>query len=191
MKFYSLIVIISVSIFFSLSGNAQDSIPRLRNHFYGGVHLAGNSGLASIILGPKFFNDRLLIGVGYGYLPESINGVEVHSVVLKTSYNFSRGLIYKKAKWYLGVSTIYGITSNTFIKLPSYYPEEYYAQNAIHFSPYLGVSVPFLNQGLGASKFRLHAELGIVDTYLWYSLSNKQIHFWDVCNVSAGLYYHL
>ena len=181
-------------MYVSLAGQDQysDSLKNPKAAYYGGVHFAGNTGLLSISFGKKFFNDRLVLGAGYGYLPESINGVEVHSILLKTSYNFSKGILYKKAKWYAGFSTIYGIASNTFIKLPGYYPKEYYAPTAIHFAPFIGVRVPFfIYKPIWASKVCFHAELGTVDSYLWYSIINKEIKLWDIVNFSMGIYYDL
>lgn len=177
----------------SAFGTPEDSLvlkPALP--YYGGVHFAGNAGLFSVNFGTKFFKQRLLLGAGYGYLPEAVNGVEVHSIYLKTSYCFRKGFFYSKAKWYAGFTTIYGFTNNTFIKLPSHYPKEYYAPNAVHFAPYLGLRLPFLTyKPTWASKVNLHVELGTLDAYVWYSITNKSLKFWDICNLSAGIYYDL
>lgn len=130
------------------------------------------------------------MGVGYGYLPEVINGTEVHTLFIKTSFNFRKGLVYQKARWYIGFTTFYGITDNTFIKLPARYPEKYYAPTAIHVSPYLGLSLPLsFYKPLWAQKTSLKIELGTVDNYLWYHIINRKISFWDICNLSYGVYF--
>ncbi len=169
---------------------AHDTIKVRKQSYYAGVHFAGNTGLFSVHAGCKFFNKRLLVGAGYGYLPESVNGAEVHSILIKTSYSFSKGMVYKRAKWYAGFNTIYGITDNTFLKLPSRYPDKYYAPNAIHFSPYLGLSMPLsFYKPMWAKKANFNIELGTLDSYLWYHILNSKIGFWDVCNLSYGIYY--
>lgn len=130
------------------------------------------------------------MGVGYGYLPEVINGTEVHTLFIKTSFNFRKGLVYQKARWYIGFTTFYGITDNTFIKLPARYPEKYYAPTAIHVSPYLGLSLPLsFYKPLWAQKTSFKIELGTVDNYLWYHIINRKISFWDICNLSYGVYF--
>lgn len=157
---------------------------------YGGLHFAGNTGLFSFNAGKKFFKDNLTLGIGYGYLPRAINDAEVHSILFKASYCFSKGLLLKKAQWYGGVTTIYSITKNTFINLPSYYSEDYYAPNAIHVAPHIGLRMPFMiYKPLWADKVSIHTELGTLDSYLWYFIINKKVRFWDICNLSAGIYY--
>lgn len=175
---------------YSLFGSSIDSLENNKKSYYIGGHFAGNTGMFSVNGGQKFFKNRWAVGAGYGYLPQSVNGVRVHTVYIKNSYYFTKGIFYKKASWYTGFNTIYGITENTFVKLPSWYPEKYYAPNAIHFTPYLGVRVPFSFYQPGwANKVYFHAELGTVDSYLWYAIINKEVGFWDICNVSYGIYY--
>lgn len=163
---------------------------KIKNHteWYAGIHFAGNTGLLSFNSGLSLLNDRLFFGAGYGYLPKSINGVEVHSILFKTSFCFSRGLLYRKADWYIGCNTIYGITDNTFLKLPAYYPDGYYVQNAIHWAPFVGLKLPFnFYKPSWAKGSNLHVELGTLDSYVWYKIKNKHVEFWDICNLSAGL----
>lgn len=168
---------------------ADDSTTVKKRSHYGGIHFAGNTGLLSVNAGWKF--SRFQVGAGYGYLPEIINGAEVHSIIIKTSYNFSKGIFNKNARWYTGFNTIYGITHNTFVKLPSHYPEKYYAPNAIHFSPFIGLSLPLsFYKPVWADKVTFNIELGALDSYLWYHILNKELSFWDICNLSYGIYYH-
>lgn len=191
MKLFSYIFFILIAFQPGLV-NSQETPVKTKPAFYGGIHFAGNMGLLSANFGKKFFNEKLVLGAGYGYLPQSINGVEVHSIILKTSFNFSKGLFIKDTKWYAGFSTIYGITKNTYVKYPSHYPSDYYATNAIHFSPYIGLRMPFfIYKPTWANKMYLHTELGFLDSYLWYSLINKQVKFWEIYNLSIGIYYDL
>ncbi|HEX3006411.1 MAG TPA: hypothetical protein VHO90_02215, partial [Bacteroidales bacterium] len=179
--------------YLTMSGHIKDTINKEHPaKFYSGVHFAGNMGLFSVSFGKKLFKDRFVIAAGYGYLPEAVNGTEVHSVLLKTTYNFNKKLVFKKINFYTGVNAIYGITSNTFVILPNRYPDDYYAPNAIHVAPMVGFRFPFFfYKPVWAHKVYMHTELATVDTYLWYSLSNKSVKFWDVCNLSAGIYYDL
>jgi hypothetical protein len=187
-----LYILVIIAFFQFRTVNGQESPIKSKRAYYGGIHFAGNMGLLSANFGKKFFNEKLVLGAGYGYLPQSVNGVEVHSIILKTSFNFSKGLLFKDARWYGGFSTIYGITNNTYVKYPSHYPADYYATNAIHFSPYIGLRMPFfIYKPSWATKMFIHTELGILDSYLWYSMINKQVKLWDICNLSVGIYYDL
>lgn len=175
--------------FISSTAGETDTLKLKKNTtWYAGIHFAGNAGLFSGNFGKTFFNDHLDVRLGYGYLPQSVNDVEVHTLLLKTSYYFSRDLIFRKAKWYLGVNTLYGFASNTFVKLPSHYPDDYYSQNAVHFAPYLGIRAPFIiYKPPWADNSFVHLELGTLDMYTWYMIKNKEINFWDICNLSFGL----
>lgn len=185
-------LIFSIVLVNTLHGQVGDSLSQKVKPFYGGAHFAGNTGFLSLSFGKKFARERLVFAAGYGYLPESVNGVEVHSIFVRSTVHFAKGLIIKKVNWYTGFLCTYGITDNTFIKLPSHYPDDYYAPNAIHFSPYLGLRMPFyFYKPLWAKKVFFHTELGVVDTYLWYSLINRHVQFWDICNISFGVYYDI
>lgn len=168
--------------------NIDDNIKTSHTIWYAGIHFAGNTGLSSINAGPSLFNDHLDLRLGYGYLPKFINDAEVHCIHFKTTYYFSRGIFYKKAKWYIGCNTIYAFASNTFVKLPTYYPDDYYTQTALHWAPYIGVRVPFIFYKPGwAENSYLHLEVGTLDNYVWYKMNNNEIKIWDIYNVSAGL----
>lgn len=193
MRYFISGLIFSILFANSLNGQNKDTLHSHQNKpYYGGIHFAGNTGFLSLSFGKKLVHERLVLAAGYGYLPELINGAEVHTIFVRTTFHFSKGLLIKKVNWYGGFLATYGITENTFFKLPNHYPEEYYAPNAVHFSPYIGLRAPFsFYKPLWAKKVYFHTELGVVDTYLWYSFINKHVQFWDICNLSFGLYYDI
>jgi hypothetical protein len=161
---------------------------RNRTKKYTEIQYAGNAGLFSVHGGISLFQNHLNFSLGYGYLPKAINGVEVHSVILKTKYQFNKGVFLKKANWYTGFSAICGFTSNTFICLPSYYPKKYYASNAMHVAPFIGCRYPFpFYKPIWAKTAHTFIELATLDTYFWYRLNNNHLQFWDICNLSVGL----
>lgn len=173
-------------------GRVIDSL-KTRNYtnWYVGVHYAGNIGFISGQAGYHLSN-RFSIAAGYGYLPEAVNGTEAHHLFIKSNFYFSNGCFYKEARWYIGANAIYAISGNTFFNFPSYYPDGYYPQNAIHFAPYLGIRLPFnFYKPIWAESSFFHMEMGTLDSYIWYCYENKQIHIWDICNLSFGFTYGL
>lgn len=193
MKRFLIFTLLSVVFVLPSKSQYHDSIrSRIVKPYYGGAHFAGNTGLISLSFGRKFSNDRLTLGIGYGYLPENVNGTEVHTLFLKTTYFFSKGLLIKKVNWYLGLTSLYALTNNTFVRLPSQYPDDYYRPTALHLAPYLGVRIPFLfYKPVWAKNVFFQTEIGVLDSYLWYSIINKHIQFWDIYNVSFGIYYDI
>jgi hypothetical protein len=183
------ITLLLAAFMLHVQGQNIDSVNTQKNtNWYAGVHFAGNTGFVSCHFGYSFLNNKLNIAAGYGYLPKAVNGVEVHNILLKTSYNFSRDILIKKAYWYIGVNTIFSFADNTYYRYPSFYPKDYYSQNAIHFAPHLGLKVPFfIYKPVWAKDAYFHTELGTLDNYLWYSITNKSIRIWDIWNISFGV----
>lgn len=193
MKHFYIIILLIVASVLPVNSQYHDSIRyKVVKPYYAGVHFAGNTGLASLNFGRKFLNDRLTLGLGYGYLHKNVNGTEVHTIFLKTSYFFSKGLLIKKVNWYFGLTSLYGITNNTFVRLPSQYPDDYYRPTALHVAPYLGIRIPFLfYKPTWAKNVFFQTEISALDSYLWYSIINEHIKFWDIYNVSFGIYYDI
>jgi hypothetical protein len=156
------------------------------------AQFAGNMGLFSVGVGHSFYNNRLFADLGYGYLPSSINGADVHTLAIKAVCNLFKYQINPvNPAFYLGTSLTYSITDNTYMKYPDYYPNGYYSPNAFHLNPFLGATVelPCFLPGLDA--IWLYSEIGTVDYKIWYYIKNKTIDFDDIWNLCFGLTFHL
>lgn len=152
------------------------------------TQFAGNMGVLSVGIGKTFFN-CVGIDINYGYIPQWINGSEIHSIALKTAVRFCKMpvLSNQKLEFYLGISTIYGITHNTHLSYPSYFPSKYYEPNAIHFNPMIGgiLLLPVSHKSIEA--IAVFSEIGSADYQIWYALQNKKIGLKDILNLSFGL----
>lgn len=149
------------------------------------LQYAGNTGLGSIGIGYLSRDGKKKLGLSYGYLPKSINGVQVHTISAKGDIHLAQlriaGSVYLNG--YTGSNFIYSITNNTFVILPSYYLSNYYLPNAFHFAPFIGVK--FGNSLTNNILVKgIYFELGTLDYYLLNSVKHSFRHFsqsWNLC----------
>ncbi|MCE1190142.1 MAG: hypothetical protein LWX56_13505 [Ignavibacteria bacterium] len=172
------------------SAHAQDTkINRVYKHFAG--QYAGNIGLVSVGVGRSVFNNTLAVGLFYGYLPASINGVEVHTIAIKSaliifSVKISReitGLTYG------GIGAQYAITRNTYIKHPEYYPNGYYSPEAIHLMPFIGakIRVRYHNSEKEQRWVGWYTELGTLDDHIYNVINHRYTFEPRMLNLAFGV----
>lgn len=152
---------------------------------YINLQYAGNLGLGSVGFGYISENQKHNFGASYGYLPSTINSVEVHTISAKGAFNFRRHKFPKNAyvNGYAGTNLLFSITDNTYLKFPGYYPSDYYFSNAVHFAPFLGLKIGSRKK---ISKFS-YVELGTVDYYLINHIKYRRSEFSDCLNVCMGI----
>jgi hypothetical protein len=153
------------------------------------LQYAGNIGLLSAGIGKSFLTDKVNCFLIYGYLPENIHGATVHTIALKTSCKFSNTTISPvfNLDYYAGALILYGITDNTYLVYPNYYPDDYYNSNAIHASFYIGTR---LNKTLPCKKMQkisFFTELGTIDYQFWNAITNKTIGILEIWNFCFGI----
>ncbi len=153
------------------------------------LQYAGNYGLFSLGVGKSYLQDKLNAFLIYGYLPKGMHGVTVHTFALKSVYNIASSNLSDGAylDYYKGLGVIYGITRNTYLKYPDYFPDGYYEfPNALHLSLFLGLK---LNLGIISTMFNsisFFAELATLDYQHWSAVSTKYVSLTDIWNVSFG-----
>jgi hypothetical protein len=152
---------------------------------YINLQYAGNLGLGSVGFGYISENQKHNFGASYGYLPSTINSVEVHTISAKGAFNFRRHKFSKNAyvNGYAGTNLLFSITDNTYLKFPGYYPSDYYFANAVHLAPFLGLKI---GSRKNISKFS-YVELGTVDYYLINHIKYRRSEFSDCLNVCMGI----
>ena len=183
-EFVIILVLISGNIF--ASGNKDKKLfNKIVKPDYINLQYAGNLGLGSVGVGYISENKKHNIGLSYGYLPESVNSVEVHTLSAKGAFNFKKYKLSEKTfvNAYAGTNLLFSITENTYLKFPSYYPSDYYFANAVHLAPFLGLKV---GSRKNRSKFS-YIELGTLDYYLFNRLKYNRTKFIDCINLCMGL----
>lgn len=183
-----LLVFVSGNIF--ASGNKDTRLTKkIFAPDYLNFQYAGNLGLGSVGIGYISKNEKHNFGLSYGYLPSSVNSVEVHTVSAKGAFNFKKHKLSEKAflNGYVGTNLLYSITDNTYLKFPGYFPSDYYIANAIHLAPFLGIKI---GSRKSITKFS-YIELGTLDYYLLNRIKYRRSRFSDSLNLCMGLTFPL
>jgi hypothetical protein len=186
-------VLLFTAVIPTLGSSGGDTLKVKANPIDVQFQYAGNMGLVSAGVGKCFFNEKFNMHLIYGYLPKSINGVSVHTFALKSSYQIVDFKIdpYFKIGSYTGFSLLYGITRNTYMKYPDYYPDEYYDPNALHIGPFIGFNISAPLKSKKINKLYLYAELGTIDYQIYYGLVNKTVKPHEILNLSFGVSFRL
>ena len=169
--------------------SAGECMQDARHPIYIKMQYAGNMGLVSVGAGKTVFNKRTTVDLNYGYLPESINGVEVHTFALRPAVHF-KGFTATNVNtgYYLGAALTYSRTNNTYLQYPSYYPRDYYMPNAVHINPMLGILMKkSLSHDIPQKQLAFFAEIGTVDVKLIDALANRAINAAMVWSLSFGM----
>jgi len=185
-------VLFFISPVFSKAQTYKDSV---KHPISLNLQFAGNVGAASIGIGTSVWHQKAYLGIIYGYLPKHLNGAEVHTIVLKSYYRFCSKEIFNRlySSLYIGTNVNYGITQNTYLNYPDYYPDGYYYTNAIHFAPFIGqkIEIYLKNQLLGISSLGPYLEIGTLDKYIGNIFTSKQVGVFDIINLCLGMSFKL
>ena len=198
MKVNSLLIV-SIVLFFFFNSFAQDATIIKDKVWYTPdyvkMQFAGNIGFISLGVGYEVFEDVLFSELLYGYVPESVSGAKkIHLITLKNTFP----IFTKEIGSNYAISPIAGFTASydvgptTFTTLPSKFPKGYYIANSIHFTLFAGAKVH--KKFVRSNFFKgidMYAELGTVETYLWYAITSKEVKFNDAFSPAIGLNLYL
>jgi hypothetical protein len=175
---------VSVNIFASGSKDSKLT-KKIFPPDYLNFQYAGNLGLGSVGIGYISKNEKHNFGLSYGYLPSSVNSVEVHTVSAKGAFNFRKHKLSERAflNGYAGTNLLRSFTHNTYVKFPGHFPSDYYIANAIHLAPFLGIKI---GSRKSITKFS-YIELGTLDYYLFNRIKYRRSKFSDSLNLCMGL----
>lgn len=190
MKHIAIFVIITLVLFPKLL-EAQEKKDTTQHPLFVNLQFAGNVGIASLGVGTNLCNQNVYLGIIYGYLPKSVHDAEVHTIALKVYFHFFSREIFSRlyTSAYFGTNINYGITQNTYLNYPDYFPKGYYYTNAIHIAPFFGrkYELALKKPQLGISKLGLYFEIGTLDKYIGNLFTSWQVGVFDIVNISAGL----
>ncbi len=161
---------------------------------YASLQFAGNIGYISVGVGYELFDDIWYGEILYGYVPESISKAEsIHLITLKNTFPIFTKEIGKNLTIspIAGLGITYDVGSDTFTTLPSRFPKEYYISNAIHFTIFGGIKIhkDFTNVKL-FQGMDFYAELGTVESYLWYAITSSEVSFSDAFSTAIGVKFY-
>ncbi|PQJ73379.1 hypothetical protein [Polaribacter butkevichii] len=197
MKIKNILVIAITLLLFSNIYAQEESIVKEKSWYvpdYVKAQFAGNIGLFSVGAGYQLFDKVLYSELLYGFVPKSASKADdIHLITIKNTFPLFRKKIGDNLTLtpIAGIATTLDIGTTSFTTLPKKYPEGYYVPTAIHFTLFGGVMLhkdfkkPKLFKGVD-----FYAELGTVETYLWYALATKEVDLVDVFSTSIGVNFY-
>lgn len=156
------------------------------------LQYAGGTGFVSFGAGYSSKNQKLEGDLFYGYLPESIGGVPIHSISIKFNWIPIHSVPIKKYQLepiITGLLINYSLGKQYFSFDPPNYPYRYYSfptaiHSALFFGSRAGIKFPTKSIVQGVS---LYYEIVSFDREIISLLSNpKSLHIPDILTLSLG-----
>jgi hypothetical protein len=190
-KLFTITVVILVSV--NAHSANPDSTNTKRNYLPSTAHFqfAGFIGMCCAGFGYHYWKERGNISLFYGYVPTKYASTAIHTVALKNTLSLLTIDKHLRAVpiVYAGFTLNCEISKHAFITLPDFYPAGYYNTQAVHFTFLTGFKVKFpLKNNYAIEPY---AELGTLDTYLWYSIKNSSVDLDDVIKLALGVNFKL
>lgn len=154
------------------------------------VQYAGNLGFVSTGVGKTFKADKVSTYLIYGYLPKSVNGVEVKTVACKLTTQIKRYEWKKRIfSTYAGLTLMRCYTKYAYMSFPDYFPKGYYdVPQAIHAAPLIGELYTWSTGEKEKNKWSAFVEFSTLDYYLIDYVRNlSTMAFTDLWTLSFGL----
>ncbi|RYY60248.1 MAG: hypothetical protein EOO05_10555 [Chitinophagaceae bacterium] len=153
------------------------------------LQFAGAIGFVSAGVGYETKNHRLQGDFFYGYVPESVGGVEIHSVTAKMTWAAITRQVRPdlRVDWLTtGVFLNYVFGKQYFLFDPEEYPFSYYG-----FPTAANVGISLGGQAF-YHKLGVYYELGTTDRYVMSFIQNSgSLSFADLFNLGLGVKYSL
>lgn len=149
------------------------------------LQFAGGIGFLSAGFGYDSKHKKLQGDLYYGYVPEEIGGVTIHSVTGKITWAPLSHKLSHTIRWHMlttGLLVNYAFGKEYFLFAPENYPYSYYGfPTAMHVGLFAG-------GGLLYKKTQLYYELGTTDKELLSYINNAQsLRFGDILNLGVGM----
>ena len=187
------LILISMS-FHSLRANTAGSDSTEHHSFLPSIahaQFAGFIGMFCAGAGYHYAHNKLSASLLYGYVPKEYATNPIHTLALKNSANIIhlRSMNTLQPILYGGFSINCELSKHAFITLPDYYPTGYYSRQAIHATLFIGTRlyIPLHPQKEKSCAIEPFAEIGSLDTYLWYYISHESVDADDIFRAALGL----
>lgn len=191
-----IVYILSLLIFVQIGLQAQNEETKKRNWIipaYVNIQYAG--GVGNYVIGAGYTLNKsqsLRFSFHYGFTPKFKSKKNLHITSLKFSYLPIDFKIYKKVSAMpvisIGSSRVFADGPGTFTRLPSYYPEGYYAPNAFRFHFSIGADFKYRFKDTSTVKaLEFYVETTTNDLYLKYYFNYNKIHFTEIFTMALGV----
>ncbi len=154
------------------------------------TQFAGNIGFVSAGFGKIHSKNRFSSALIIGYVPKFIGNATIVQITQKNTFRASN-FSYKKLENiypYIGGAISIETGRNSFLKLPSHYPEGYYTTNAISFPVLMGLTYQGkLHNNMRIKQTEYYAEIGTMVSYIYYNIIQKKYFNPNILSLALGI----
>lgn len=134
-----------------------------------------------------FPKERFTLGLMYGFSPATDLARAYHGISLRSSFSkYQLKMGDFRFRPYVLLTANLEIGGTAFLSLPDQFPDEYYAPQALHAIGGIGLRT---TRKLGNGELSFTMETVTLDTYMWYTIIQKQINFHEAWSMALGLEY--
>lgn len=157
------------------------------------TQFAGWIGFVSAGAGYEFYNDSLNLEILYGYVPESIGGIDIHmltgrSVISPLKYSFGSGYTFYPVSFSIFVN--YAIGSQYNVTWPAYYPDRYYRPTALYSGESLGIRIKKYTGDSLISAIEFYADVVTMTEFLYEYFQNDRVTLAEISSLAFGARIH-
>ena len=173
----------------STEAEAVRSVNRFIPH-YVPIQYAGNIGYISSGVGYIATRDKVHFSLQYGFTPESVGGINIHTLTFRNVFHLFRYQINRQTIIpYAGLGLSWDMSGRSFFFLPDNMPKGYYKfPKSVHLIPSLGIKIRHpANLGKVLSAVELFAEATTVDEYVWFKVISREVTMAQIVTLSLGV----
>lgn len=192
MKKYCCIIV--YCLLFPVIINANEPITKSKNEWYKPDYMktqfAGNIGFMSVGLGYVWWRDIAQIDFLYGYLPESQGNATVHTFTLKNTFKLYDFTVLNKYNLspILGFSISFEPGQNSYMNVPSRYPEGYYVSTSYYACLNIGLKSHFkFSDDSRFSAMEVFVEANTVADYAYFRITSHENEGTQIFTMALGV----
>lgn len=157
------------------------------------TQFAGWIGFVSAGAGYEFYNEALNIEVLYGYVPESVGGIDIHMLTWRTvispfDCSFVKGYTFYPLSFSIFVN--YAIGSQYNVTWPSYYPDRYYRPTALYSGESLGFRIKKDTGDSLITAVEFYADVVTMTEFMYEYFKNDRVTLAEIISLAFGARIH-
>jgi len=154
------------------------------------IQYAGNIGYVSTGVGYIATRDKVHFSLQYGFTPESVGGIEIHTLTLRNVFHLYKHQINRQTIIpYAAVGISWDMSGRSFFFLPDNMPKGYYKfPKSLHLIPSIGLKLRHpARQAKILKAVELFAEATTVDEYIWFKAISREVEMSQIVSFSFGV----
>lgn len=154
------------------------------------VQYAGNIGFMSMGLGYQWWRHIAQTDLLYGYVPENHGNATIHTFTLKNMFRLYEFEIFEKYNLCptLGLSISLEPGENSYMRIPSRYPDGYYTSNSFYACLNAGVKTNLIfNNERYFSAMDIYFEVNTLADYAYYNIVAQEERSNMIFSIALGM----